>query len=69
MANWTTGNWIALAALVVAAIGAYLRWRSTKKSKMDTTNIAAGSRGVKQKGGAGTTHNEATDSTDVNQSG
>lgn len=69
MANLSTGNWIAIISLIVAVVGVYLTWRSMKKRKPDTTNIAVDSDRVEQSGGSGTTQNKAKGSTDVNQSG
>jgi hypothetical protein len=54
---------------LVGVIGVAIAWRQSRKGKTDTKNVAVSSNRVTQKGGSGTTVNEAKDSTDVDQSG
>lgn len=69
MASWTFFQWISAVAAVFGIIGVLYGFWSGRKRQTDTKNIATNSRDVTQKGGAGVTHNEATDSTNVKQSG
>ncbi len=54
---------------LVAVVGVWITWRQTRKNKTDTRNVANSSENVTQKGGSGTTVNEARNSKDVDQSG
>lgn len=70
-----SGNHAGLVRLVQASVGrvaifdVWIAWRQYRKRTPDRVNIAEGSKRVRQRGGSGTTHNKATGSEDVDQSG
>lgn len=66
MAEWGFLEWFGVLAGGASILGLLLVLR---KRKAKTINIATGSRGVEQTGGAGETRNETKDSSDVKQSG
>ncbi|WGW03432.1 hypothetical protein [Tropicibacter oceani] len=64
-----TALWVTILGLPVAILSAYFGWKALRSRKSDTTNIATGSKRVRQSGGKGQTYNHAENSEDVEQSG